>query len=872
MAPWRRLATSTCLSLGPRHPWPPLFSCRTGPPSAAKGISGRRRSHMAANGQSSLFSRLLEFDASVHRSFCDGKRVVDDTRHALSRLDAPSTALAMHILIDGLLRKMSAVHLTSDLVDVVVEGLHSIRASTGDINDGQQQARWEAEICDILDNFALRLVSFPDHRARNASLDLVELATALDVDAHRIARIINIICGGLQEADHPKTSSTTPSAAIAFPIAPLQIYDRAFADTELCTALLETSRHCGSKQQVLSIISAFLRVPAEEEQDLQRADQLLNLARRLTLDEGGPPPEIFASYADALLQATYVPPGYAFRMAADFFDDQVIKANSLSDPLRSRVWGTLVAFDPTLAAGADQPFTITNLWSRPHGSPRDSVAAGPHPHLASHPAFLQHFLSGLGSLPAFTKQVLRAGMHMWDHCVRRYRVQPTPRIASNAVRLSILGDSWGDAVDLLQSWVTTSTEQQHAVSKLAEELEALSGPLRRINSSPNVKAWSDPAAVGMLPAMPSSRLPRTLMGTTLNSHRPMACWAVWKHSPGIAGCPHDHFSLLALLSGARHAARLDVERRIRSKETRNRQEMIMSHDLEADVDALLSHQPWQRDNNDSSPLWDGLPPALRAKAVFRHIIFSQHPDLRTEVSAVEACRAALSWRPFRTSFKASELSIVPSSSPEAHSSQSGTRAAYYDSESCDEEQPGSLVDDCGRSLPWTSVVFGNDLFEGYLSLLCIIRLLENGEQHHEPHSHRVSTPFSFLSGSDDVWTEPLMVLSWMRRLSLQPSREIMGLVSLTAFRDLPLWSQNLSADASLMGPIDAWCREWVDADNFPIRTDILGVENRLLRQSLPLNEDFDERGGRPFDEGYARPRRKERRRAQKSAGWYKGIR
>lgn len=782
-----------------------------------------------------------------HRTFTDAKAALDEASLALPDLDAPTTAVVLHTLIDNLLRKTSAVHLVPQLTDVVCRGVSSIR----DLADAEEQAQWDDELCDILENLAMRLVAFPDDRCRNAALDIADLAVDLDLDA---GRLFDVICGSTPEDG----SSSTLSAVVAVPIAPLQIYDRAFADRELCMALLRTSARCQCKRQIFSIVSAYMRVPVQHEEDLQRVDNLYGLARNLSADDGTLPQQVIAAYIGAILEAAHMPARHAFVMAADLFDQHVARIDGSDDPLRSHLWHEIIKADPTLGAGAEHPFTLVNLWSRSKqgDKPLDahrSFAQGPHAALAAQPATLLRFLAGLGALPSFTKQVLRAGMHMWDHCIRQHRVQPTPRIANNALRLSILGDCWGDAIDFLRSWVATSNQQQDAVSMLDRDLQISGVPLRRIEASLPGKAWSEPAKLGVDPPFPSSRLPRTLMGTAFNTFRPLSCWALWKHAPAITGHPHDHVSVLALLSGARHAMRLgDAQRRS--------PEPAQSPRLDSDVTALLFHQPEQQN---VATLWDDMPPTLVAKRIFQHILFSQHPDARFAMDAVNACSASLGWRDL-------EQEVDAFAGERSEYALAGGRC----------EAAGALLDALGRRLPWTSVVFTNELFQSYLSLICLDRVLGGSASSSAGEPTREPPPrLSFVSSSEttpsehgDVWLEPLRVLSWMRVLGVQPCRETMALASLAAFRDLPVWHQRGSfrdpqGHEALMGPVDEWCRGWVDADRFPVQSDMLNIWNRVVRRDIRGVHAVDVGGDERSERVTARQRRKEKTRAWLSADW-----
>ncbi|KAK0524444.1 hypothetical protein OC834_005538 [Tilletia horrida] len=249
----------------------------------------------------------------------------------------------------------------------------------------------------------------------------------------------------------------------------------------------------------------------------------------------------------------------------------------------------------------------------------------------------------------------------------------------------------------------------------------------------------------------------------------------------------------------------------------------------------------------SQSAWTGDDPAIMARALFRHWLFRAHPELHP---AASSSPVAPVWLPVGDVDKTdprSESGRYTMLRKEAKRAQARAQTAG----------PSSILPPATTSVERRpSINFDAEVFHTYAQLLSSILAAPKPKRKkgdlHAASPDAGSDPL--LSRGPSV-TELILVLSWMRRLGIQPDQHTLCLVGVHLYRYYKWYgrpwpkgkryfrSEDRSTDRRKhfegMGPLNDWLSEWVE-DRWPTELEVHEYSRYMKekRKSPPVVWDF----------------------------------
>lgn len=777
--------------------------------------------------RASLDEDVFERPCPSH-TFQQAQAALTRAAKLLDTLGLNEACTLMHKMIGVLLINMAALHLLEPLSRAMFNLVRRIFTHAEELEDRNEANAWRHEAFDLIDNLAMRLVYFADERSSTTAVKLVRYLlecgwtvgspstskrsrNETEVARERFLGLLEILCGLSQQEQVPIRSS---ASKVLFQ--PLETYDPLFLTSPTCADLLTLLQATPCQGYWLLHVAVELsiangnRTTADARtktlgsltESLQRVHQGSALSGKLV-------DRVISARLDHILSYPGISERARRRKALEDLKKQTQTWPHLSwHTVRDTV---LRHFTPLSICPPRHFLERLQLAERQEQDMSEETGVKADvsdltemrlgPSSWSSVDHLQRFLSGLQCRKRVDRHVVSAGVEAWTAVISNTETAAVPtQSMAKAVCLSVTGDYWDDALELLEKWhgaghqpKLSSQAKLHAVDRLRACLSQHGVPMGSFNLSSEV-CWAIPEKLPLPPI--SRRMPRSLLISALRADRPDACFAVWQHGAEACGFPHDGVSLSGLLNAAMHATRQE-----------NVVHQLLSH--EQTVSEHLMYL-FQRYNFHDVTLWDGTAPLLKARDIFREVLFSSHPEVKGLRTAIDAFHHQLSRRDLKWPLR--QVNIWDRWMMQVWQSftsrYEAARSVKGDGQSAIDSSTGP-----GKS-PWTSVTFSPELFENYLQLLYVLRQV----------THRQGQPEAHL-----VWEEPMEVLSWMRELNIQPTKNSLAVVALCLFESTPLWlsdgfdddaTSGTASEAATMGALQHWCSEWMDPNIYPSWTEV----------------------------------------------------
>ncbi|CAO1635233.1 unnamed protein product [Jaminaea pallidilutea] len=435
----------------------------------------------------------------------------------------------------------------------------------------------------------------------------------------------------------------------------------------------------------------------------------------------------------------------------------------------------------SLFEGAGQT-QVPKKYSRPHSLGHFAQPEGPFPMSVSET--FSSWVAGLSRKEVIHRFQVDDVKNAWRK-VLDAKQGPDQVAVSSVIRLLMARGMWQDVMRVLRHWVIrdnkAGADAPLALERCIADLHETGLPVDRQSViEQDAPQWLVPSAnMDITPHTEWERFPRGLLASAMSRKEPAACYPLWKYGPAICGQSHDAVSLSLLIIAACRLTRLQEGPGNVNEAGQSRSPLAF--------------------------LWDGMPALLRVIQIFKDLLFAAHPELRTEHSAVKAFKQAVEWN-------------TRDYTQWDPNSRGGTPNL-----SSSDQRPDSVghgLASHGRA--WTCIAFGQDVFDQYLRALALAQLVYNRRvaSRGQRRKHQ-RQPFG-VDSDDEVWLEPFEVLSWMRKLNVQPKKSSLAIISVAARQcgtDLDRGASLFSAETP-MGPLQEYCEEWIDIEAFPQMQDI----------------------------------------------------
>lgn len=760
----------------------------------------------AAVAESSRISSpgLLVKAAEVVRTFPEAEKVIVLLHRHAGTLDANSSALASLHLISSTCQEMEAVHLLPALTELILALVERI------VTDDAQPSLLVQEMLIV---YAFRLVRYPHYNARQSAIAILKWLhhnrfTGL------FSKILTIFCGTVFQ-DSP-TLMVGYTASVPFEVGAASYHWR-FWNEDMWQELRPILEDMYEISDVLIVLSAMIR-SAGQLGAMEKAREYFALAEQLYKRENGSSEAwdsvVSQYYCETVRRQPKRPGGSVMdtlRAAC-----QHLGVAGLSEAHG----GFLSSFLHSASLNSSiPPSTLVDLLSSSEAGGYSSSPGppySPHPHITIPASLLgkPHLYEAL--VAGFTRRprndyVAKAIRDVWALQMSR-NLGGGRRTLDSWIRIAIAATQWTALSHILRCCCVT--EQEHAAVNELEELLAphvLATPLHNSDVW-NMLDWHLEALDAQAFTTFRKRGLSKLLVSTQALEGQIECQAnvlyqMWRLAPRIFPSPPHTPSVVHLLV----VAHLSLKRSGLHSETQ-------------------------------IPLWDGVPAPIQARAIFREILFSQHPQLLSQDLMEPLFRSAAvhpDWRRYRhfASKKWESLldkqcdvnstrSLRPCSQDNsniASASDDGSallgrrisRASAEDSAtengllaSADEPEKAPHNEDA-PSLKWSTVVFSDRLFQLYMSLI-------------------TSSRFLGKPTSPEPWQEPLVVLAWHRQLGVRPTKQTLcdAIVAIEDSLSSPFPSDE-EAPASF-GPLTSWIAEWIPLDHLPSQSDVWHRRQEIL--------------------------------------------